>query len=751
MSLISLEVPRAFVPLLKPARYKGAHGGRGGAKSHFFAEQLVIRCFSRLTRAVCIREVQNSIKDSVKQLLVDKIAKLGLEAYFEVLETEIRGRNGSLIIFRGMQSYNADTIKSLEGYDIAWIEEAQTLSEHSFELLRPTIRKPDSEIWASWNPRHRTDAIDAFFRGRHKHPDAVCVEVNYSDNPWFPEVLRKEMARDREADPEGAEHIWDGGYGMQHGAILARWVDRAERAGRLASADYVADGPPIEISSDIGRRDTATWWFWQRRIGGYAVIDYDQGSGPDADEWCDRLHKRLTERGWPLGKIWLPHDARNKTFAAKYSAVEIFIGRFGAARLGVVPVSHTSDRINAARVILPKCEFNAARCELGIEGLRAWSYEWNPDLKVFSKEPQHDWACFIAGTRVATPIGHRPIEAIAPGDLVTTPAGPRMVAARYRYDASRLVEIVTGDGRRVTCTPNHNLFTSRGLIAADALTYSDVLFTGEEWRWRLIAWISRGVGIIGTHRAITDLCPPENRSRPGSKARRFIAICGSRLTGLFRTAAKFITATATRAITRSPISNACPSPITSACMGLKADADLPLGISQTPAAHSIPRSPSANGETIEAQSWPQPRRLSAWPVTQPGHGMPVPRDGNGIRTTPSVNGRLGRLRLAIARCAVRALLRCPGAPNTAGRIVALRPFAVAAPVYDLTVDGEHCFIAGGILSSNSHPADGFSYGCQVMQTVPPPEAKRETPAIGIGPHAQSTVTFDELWAPERRR
>jgi phage terminase large subunit len=390
---IRLEVPRKLKPLLYPARYKGAHGGRGGAKSHFFAEQLLIKCYIKQTRVVCIREVQKSIKDSVKQLLLDKIEKLGLQKFFEPLETEIRGANGSLIIFRGMQSYNSDTIKSLEGYDIAWIEEAQTLSAVSLELLRPTIRKPGSEIWASWNPRHRTDAIDKFFR-KNPHPEAVCVEVNWRDNPWFPDVLRKEMEHDKRVDPVAAEHVWEGGYGAQAGAILARWVDAAEKQGRINnSVSFDPNGAPLEISSDIGFRDTATWWFWQRKIGGYSVLDYDADSGLEAADWITRLKERMEMRGWTrLGRIWLPHDARTRTFMSKHSVIEQFLTAFGSAKCDIVERTSTTDRINAGRTVIKKCEFHEANCELGLDGLRAWEYEYNPDIQAFMKEPLHNWA-----------------------------------------------------------------------------------------------------------------------------------------------------------------------------------------------------------------------------------------------------------------------------------------------------------------------------------------------------------------------
>lgn len=389
---LRVDVAPVFVPLLHPKRYKGAHGGRGSAKSHFFAEQAVARNYGkRGTRGVCIREVQNSIKDSVRQLLIDKIQKFELGAHFNVLDHEIRTPGDGLIIFRGMQSYNAETIKSLEGYDWAWIEEGQTLSEHSWSLLRPTIRRENSEIWSSWNPRLRTDAIDQFFR-KHPHPDSVCVQANWRDNPWFPDVLMREMLHDKDVDPELAEHIWEGGYGIDQGAILARWVDRAEKAGRLNDCQYDPEALPVEITSDIGFRDTASWWIWQRKIGGYSLLAYHGDSGMDAGEWIEYWQKFLAERKWPLGKIWLPHDARVKTFQSRESVIEQFIKAFGAKKCDIVPQSSKADRINAARTVIQQCEFNKTECEAGLDGMRAWVYEYNPDTRAFSREPLHNWA-----------------------------------------------------------------------------------------------------------------------------------------------------------------------------------------------------------------------------------------------------------------------------------------------------------------------------------------------------------------------
>lgn len=392
MSVIRVEVPRKLKPLLYPRRYKGAYGGRGGAKSHFFAEQIIIRAFTQPTRIVCIREVQNSIKDSVKQLLQDKIAKFKLEPFFDILEGEIRGPRGSQIVFKGMQSYNASNIKSLEGYDIAWVEEAQTLSQHSLDLLRPTLRKEGSELWFSWNPRFKTDPVDLFFR-KSPPPEAISTMVNWYDNPWFPEVLRREMEHDFETDEDKAEHIWNGAYGSSQGAILAKWIGRAERDGRVTDdVSFDREGAPIEVSADLGFRDTASFWYWQRKPGGFSVLKYDADTGLDADDWIPRIQSHIMGMGSRVGKIWLPHDARAKTFQSKHTTIERFAQSFGADKVAIVPQSKKLDQINAARKIIPRCEFHRTNCEAGIDGLIAWEYAYNEETGIFSREPLHNWA-----------------------------------------------------------------------------------------------------------------------------------------------------------------------------------------------------------------------------------------------------------------------------------------------------------------------------------------------------------------------
>lgn len=223
---LKLQAGRKFAPLLQPSRYKGAHGGRGSGKSHFFAELLVARANSQLGfRGACLREVQKSLKNSVKLLVEDKIRSKGLTDRFEILDAEIRTPGGGLIIFQGMQNHTADSVKSLEGFDVAWVEEAQSLSQRSLDLLRPTIRKPGSELWFGWNPNKPSDPVDSLLRGESPPTDAIVVEVNWDANPWLPAELRQDMEDDRRRDPDKFLHVWQGHYALNSEArVFRNWV-----------------------------------------------------------------------------------------------------------------------------------------------------------------------------------------------------------------------------------------------------------------------------------------------------------------------------------------------------------------------------------------------------------------------------------------------------------------------------------------------------------------------------------------------
>jgi phage terminase large subunit len=260
--VLDIETPEAYLPLLPFRRYKGARGGRGGAKSHFFAEQIVENMATRHTRQACLREVQNSIRDSVKQLIEDKIAKLNVAHLFHVTDREIVcPSTDSLCIFRGLRNHTVSSIKSLEGFTDAFIEEAQTISSRSLEVMIPTFRT-GSQISFAWNPDQATDPVDELFEQNYfvdGDDDFVCVNVNYWDNPWFPEELRRDMVRDRRRDPEKYDHVWAGGY-VQHSEarVFKNWqVESFETpigAKLMQGADwgYSVD-PSVLVRGFIGR------------------------------------------------------------------------------------------------------------------------------------------------------------------------------------------------------------------------------------------------------------------------------------------------------------------------------------------------------------------------------------------------------------------------------------------------------------------------------------------------------------------
>ena len=204
--------PRAYRPLLEPARYKGAFGGRCSGKSNFIAAYIIDRCITYHTRVVCVREVQTSLSQSVKILLEDVIDRMDVSRLFRVTNTYIETPCGGIITFHGMEKQTSDSIKSLESFDICWCEEAQLLSERSLTMLRSTLRKEGSEFLFTWNPHKETDPVDVLLRSKIPLPLSLVVRTDYRDNPWFPEVMRQEMEWDRSRDPEKYAHIWLGDY-----------------------------------------------------------------------------------------------------------------------------------------------------------------------------------------------------------------------------------------------------------------------------------------------------------------------------------------------------------------------------------------------------------------------------------------------------------------------------------------------------------------------------------------------------------
>ena len=392
----TLEIPtaRVFQPLLLPARYKGAYGGRGSGKSHFFAEALVEdACREKGLRAVCIREVQKSLKESAKRLIEDKIESLGVNG-FQIVNDEIRTPGGGVILFQGMQDHTAESIKSLEGFDRAWVEEAQTLSANSLKLLRPTIRAEGSELWFSWNPRRKNDPVDVMFRQQTPPTGAVCVRANWSDNPWFPSVLEQERLDCLNNDPDQYDHIWEGGYvTVAEGAYFAKHLARARLEHRIG---VVAPDPLLtyRLFCDIGgtgaQADAFAIWAAQFVGQQIRVLKYYEAVGQPLSAHVAWMQ----ENGFKTHNttIWLPHDGKtnDRVYDVSYESALKEAGY----EVEVVPNQGrgaAAARIERARRLFPQMYFDEEGCEAGLEAL-GWYHEKIDEVRNVGLGPEHDWA-----------------------------------------------------------------------------------------------------------------------------------------------------------------------------------------------------------------------------------------------------------------------------------------------------------------------------------------------------------------------
>lgn len=347
------------------------------------------------------KAIWDAINPHTGKKRIDEAFPLAIRANTRSQEMMIEFRNGS-----NFQVVGSDNPNSLVGSPPAGIvySEWALSNPDSRAYLRPIILENDG--WQIFNttPRGRN----------HAHRTLLAAQAEKSAFAQILDATQTGVFTQAQLDAELAAYMADFGedYGKSKfeqeylcsfdaanlGAILARQIGLAEKAGRISDEiDFDPNGAPLEISADIGRKDSSTWWFWQPRIGGYHIVDYDGGWGADADEWAERLKVRLNKYALSgkrnaLGHIWLPHDARAKTFAAKHSAVEVFLSHFGAEHVRITPNSSKADRVNAARVLTPRVAWHASNCKRGLEGLRAWSYEYNDDTKTFGNEPLHDWA-----------------------------------------------------------------------------------------------------------------------------------------------------------------------------------------------------------------------------------------------------------------------------------------------------------------------------------------------------------------------
>ena len=403
MTVLTIDTAAVYEPLLKPARYRGAYGGRGSGKSHFFGGLLIEDCAAHPgdnggegLRAVCIREVQKDLAQSSKALIEGKLADFGMGERdgFRVYRDQITTPGDGLIIFKGMQDYTADSIKSLEGFKRAWVEEAQSLSANSLMLLRPTLRDAGSELWFSWNPRRKVDPVDVLLRGSELPTGATVVQANWRDNPWFTAELEQERQDCLRMQPELYDHVWEGGYiAVVSGAYFAKQLADARAQGRIG---VVAPDPllTLRVHCDIGGTGAQSDAFsmWVNQFVGVQIrsLDYYEAVGQEIGEhltWL-RAHGCMPDRA----TIVLPHDGKQNDKVHRVSYESAF--KEAGYKVVVTPnmgQGAASARIETTRRIFPQVWFNEATTEAGRDAL-GWYHEKLDEKRGIGLGPDHDWS-----------------------------------------------------------------------------------------------------------------------------------------------------------------------------------------------------------------------------------------------------------------------------------------------------------------------------------------------------------------------
>lgn len=392
MTAKRIELPPKLVPIFAPARgelrYRGAYGGRGSGKSFTFAKMAAIWGAIEPLRILCTREMQNSIKQSFHAELKSAIASdAWLSSVYDVGVDYLRGHNGTEFMFYGLRT-NIGSIKSMAQIDLCIVEEAEDVPERSWLDLEPTIRAPKSEIWVIWNPKQKKSPVDIRLR-RNPPPRSMVAEVNYTDNPWFPEELDEQRQHAKETMAEAMyRHIWEGDYlDIQQGAYWADLLTKAEKDKRITHVPY---DPATAVNTfwDLGMNDQTTIWFHQQVGQEHHFIDYYSNEG----EGFAHYAKTLKELPYVYGTHYLPHDAEVRELATGKHRREVLEG-LGVKPIEVVKrINHINEGIEMARQVIPLCWFDEEKCATGIDCLQNYRREFDENLNTFKPRPLHDWA-----------------------------------------------------------------------------------------------------------------------------------------------------------------------------------------------------------------------------------------------------------------------------------------------------------------------------------------------------------------------
>jgi len=347
-------------------RYIFIRGGRSSGKSHEVANYLVERSFTEKDlKIVGLREYQNSIDKSSKSLVDSKIDKMGLRQFYHSIKAEIKKTvDNGMFYFQGMNDLTADNIKSLEGFKIAWFEEAQNCSRNTLKILRPTLREAGSQIIFTWNPKFPEDAIEEFCDSIRNEPDVLVIHVNYTDNPFLSDEVLREVELDKKHNPEDFDHVWLGDYDNSfHGHYYAKLLDDARAEGRITDVPKKT-GVDIVTAWDLGRADATAIWVCQIVGLQVRIIDYIQDHFKDLDYYADWIK----ERGYN-GKHWLPHDSKHERLGMKGS-IKSQLQTMGLNDCQTLPADSVEATRKLAKALIKEAWFDQTKCKDGIQALK---------------------------------------------------------------------------------------------------------------------------------------------------------------------------------------------------------------------------------------------------------------------------------------------------------------------------------------------------------------------------------------------
>jgi phage terminase large subunit len=408
MSEAQLTIPPKLIPVFtQDARYRIAKGGRGSAKTRTFALMTAVRGYQwgkegKSGQILCGREFMNSLEDSSLEEVKAAIRSVPwLEEYYELGDKFVRSKDGMIsYTFAGLRR-SLDSLKSKARILVAWIDEAETVSETAWRKLIPTVREDNSEIWVTYNPESKESATHKRFV-EQTPDDAVVVDMNWKDNPWFPDVLERERQEDKRKRPDIYDHVWEGDFLVHaEGAYYATEMRDCKDQGRIGTVQY-APSVPVTTAWDLGIGDSTAIWFAQHVGAEVRLIDYYESSGVGLDHYM----RVLNEKGYIYGNHILPHDVRVRELGSGKSRMEV-LDSLGARPITVAPQLMVDDGIQAVRSMLTNCWFDAERCERGIDALRQYHREYDDNGKVWRSRPSHDWASHGSDAFRYLAVGHR--------------------------------------------------------------------------------------------------------------------------------------------------------------------------------------------------------------------------------------------------------------------------------------------------------------------------------------------------------